>query len=141
MLTEAGRIQSVGVGSVQVCVTPRPDCARCAAGEGCGGGLLAKLVAPRDRFLNFPATDPDLRVGQRVLIGLPGRALVVASLCLYGLPLTGLVAGTVLASLRYPGDLAAITGAAVGLVVGIVAGRHFAGRAGGWGLRLLGPAA
>ena len=137
MLTHSGCVVDVGEASVCVRVAPRPGCERCAAGNGCGGGLFARLLPSRQVTLTLPRGGRTLHPGDRVAIGLPGRSLALASLCVYGLPLAGLVGASALAWLVFGHDGAAIAGALAGLLGGALGGRALAGRSGGLDLQLL----
>jgi sigma-E factor negative regulatory protein RseC len=65
-------------------------CARCAAGKGCGAGLLG--AAARRRRFTVPVPEGcELRPGDRVSLMLAPRHLLRASLMVYGLPLAALV--------------------------------------------------
>lgn len=97
-------------------------CARCAAGKGCGAGLLGGDDRPR-RVDALITQDLDLVEGDQVAIELAPDNLLRASLIVYGLPLLGAVTGAAGAWLSGAGDLGAAVTALVGVGVGIVAGR------------------
>ena len=100
-----------------VAVDTERACARCAAGKGCGAGLLAG----RDecRQVEAPvAPGIELRPGDTVRLGLAPGQLMAAALHAWGLPLAGAVCGASLASSFAAGDaiaaVAAVTGALTG---------------------------
>ena len=97
-------------------------CERCAAGKGCGAGLLGGDDRPR-RVDALITQDLDLVEGDQVAIELAPDNLLRASLIVYGLPLLGAVTGAAGAWLSGAGDLGAAVTALVGVGVGIVAGR------------------
>lgn len=116
-------------------------CARCAAGEGCGAGLFARLLRGRLQELPVRLSASAAREpvpGEWVLIGLSTSAVQNASFLMYGLPLVGLLVGAVsgsialgsmgLVSLALGNDLAALLGAVIGLVGGLALARRYAGR-------------
>lgn len=96
-------------------------CARCAAGKGCGAGLLASDDAPR-RVEAVISADLELHVGDRVKLELAAQNLLRAAMLAYGLPLAGALAAASLAWSAGAGDagaaLAALTGAAVAAFTG-----------------------
>jgi len=97
-------------------------CARCAAGKGCGAGLLGG--DDRQRRVDALITqDLDLVEGDQVAIEMAPDNLLRASLIVYGLPLLGAVTGAAGAWLSGAGDLGAAMTALAGVGVGIVAGR------------------
>lgn len=136
MITERARVLRVSADTAWVQCESQSGCARCAAGEGCGGGLFARLL--RGRLQELPVALPPalagrLLDGEHVLIGLSARAVQSASLLLYGLPLAGLLAGAVAGELLAGGDAAALAGTVAGMGAGLLLarlqGRRLAGSA------------
>ena len=97
-------------------------CARCAAGKGCGAGLLGGDDKPR-RVDALITQNLDLVEGDQVAIELAPDNLLRASMIVYGLPLLGAVTGAAGAWLSGAGDLGAAIAALAGIGVGILAGR------------------
>ena len=99
-------------------------CARCAAGRGCGAGLLQK-----GRTRTFNARVPaDLRLQPGDIVRLelkPDHLLQAASLA-YGLPLLGIVLAVGAASgiADANNEPLVIACGLLGLVAGLVAGRR-----------------
>ncbi len=126
METPEGRILSVRTSDspphAVVEVSASVNCARCAAGKGCGAGILGTDETSR-RVDALIADGLDLSEGDRVLIELAPRNLLRAALIVYGLPLLGAVAGAATAWLSGTGDLGAALAALAGIGVGILAGR------------------
>ncbi len=60
------------------------------------------------------STHGPLAVGQRVVVALPDRYLLLVSLLVYGLPLAGLLGGALLGLAAAGTDLGAAAGAAAG---------------------------
>ena len=60
------------------------------------------------------ATAQPLALGERVVVAVPDRYLLLVSLVAYGLPLAGLLAGALLGLAGFGSDLGAAAGAAVG---------------------------
>lgn len=102
----------------EVEVDAASSCARCAAGKGCGAGLLAGSKRRRVRAL--VADGVEIREGDEVRIELAPRNLLRASWLVYGVPLTAAVLTAALAYLLDFGDAAAALVAIAGLVVGLL---------------------
>lgn len=98
------------------------QCARCAAGKGCGAGLLGGDDRPR-RIDALIAQNLDVCEGDHVRIELAPNNLLRASLIVYGWPLLGALAGASAAWLLAKGDLGAALSALAGAAVGVLAGR------------------
>jgi len=98
-------------------------CARCAAGKGCGAGILGGDDKLR-RVEALIAIDLDVGEGDQVAIELAPNNLLRASSIVYGLPLLGAVAGASGAWLSGMGDLGAAIAALAGVGVGILTGRR-----------------
>lgn len=62
-------------------------CARCDAGEGCGGGLFAKLVRDGHQGLSLEDQAGDLKPGEHVVVGLEEGVFLRATLLTYAWPL------------------------------------------------------
>lgn len=148
LITERARVLRVADGVAWVQCESQAGCARCAAGEGCGGGLFAKLL--RGRLQELPVVLPEdrerePRAGEWLLIGLSTSAVQSASMLMYGLPLAGLLLGAIAASLLLNHDLFALLGAAGGMATGLLLARVYAARIAGAGdlqpvmLRILHP--
>jgi len=104
-----------------------PSCAGCAS-LGCGSkglGTLASRLAAR----RFPLTGhPDLRVGDRVVVGVRGDALLKAALTAYVLPLVAMLGAGVLAQALAGQDGITLVASVVGLVLGLGIARRWADR-------------
>ena len=118
-----GKIVTMGAGTATVSVDAAVACARCAAGRGCGAGLLE----PRRRRLLQVRIDPGLEVaeGDTVRLELGPQRLLRAAWLAYGLPLFSMVILVAAAARLAPGNEAAALAAAVaGLIAGFGAGRR-----------------
>jgi len=69
-------------------------CERCEAGEGCGGGVFAKLFGDKQFRMKILNTL-ELEQGENVVIGIENSAVTSASLLSYLLPLMGLTLGAI----------------------------------------------
>ena len=97
-------------------------CARCAAGKGCGAGVLDGDTRPRRVDARIRG-ELDLEPGDQVRVSLAPNNLLEAALTAYGAPLAGAVLFAAIAYLLGVGDLAATVVTLAGLVVGIGVGR------------------
>jgi sigma-E factor negative regulatory protein RseC len=124
MESPVGKIVSIGQGTATVAVERTAACPRCAAGKGCGAGLLSGSRGPA---LLQVSLSPQWNVGagDEVRLTLEPAHLLRASLLVYGLPLAGMVLTLAVAWLlaRPLSDPQAIAYAAVGLVAGFIASR------------------
>jgi sigma-E factor negative regulatory protein RseC len=134
-----GTVVATGAGFATVSVEAAAVCARCAAGRGCGAGLLQK---GRTRVMQVGiAAGLELEAGDRVRLELAPDRLVRAAWLAYGLPLCAMVLAVALAArvLAPAQDFALVMVGALGLLVGFFAGRRKL--AGGDCLRRLTPVA
>lgn len=104
------------------------SCGHCASAASCGAKGIGS-VASRIEKRRFPlANDDQLRVGERVVVGIGEQALVKASLTAYMIPLAvALIAGAVAESL-YGSDPVSMLAMAGGLFAGLLLARISAGR-------------
>lgn len=125
MIEETARVVAIEDEGVWIEARRRSACGRCAARSGCGHGLLDDYVRNRPVHLRIDANraPPGLDVGDLVRVGIEERALLLASLRIYALPLGGFLAGATGAALAGGGDGLAATAAFTGLVVGCFAAR------------------
>lgn len=129
MIEEWASVIRVESGQAALQANRRMGCQRCESGQGCGGGLLGKLVGNRDIELNVPNPISDLKAGDTVVIGFPESSLLQGALLAYGLPMLSLLAGAALASWLVGGDaaaaLGAISGGALGWLIATRLARQF----------------
>jgi sigma-E factor negative regulatory protein RseC len=122
-------ITAISDGMATVSVSRIVACARCAAGKGCGAGLLSGNPAPATLQVPVPESM-GLRVGDQVSLELSPDSLLRASFLVYGLPLLGVVT-ILLVGWLVAGPLAdrtAIALAFTGLAAGLIIGRTKIGR-------------
>lgn len=126
MQTRPATVISVTHDSALVSVDAALTCARCAAGKGCGAGILAGSDRPHRIEV---ALDPalSLRVGDQVRLSLHSSHLLRASALAYGLPLAGIVLALAAGSWLVDSlpDAQAVVLALSGYLAGYVAGRYF----------------
>lgn len=121
-----GRVVSVEPGSVTVSVDAAAVCRRCAAGRGCGAGLLTGARQPKliDAVV---APGMDLAPGDEVELTLAPTHLLRAAALAYGLPLLGVIVALGIAWYldQALNDALAVLLAIVGVSGGAIVGRHF----------------
>jgi sigma-E factor negative regulatory protein RseC len=120
MIEETATVMRVDGGLAWVAPLPRDSaCGRCSARAGCGTSVLGKL-SPGVGLLEVD-NPLDVRQGEQVVIGIPDRVLVRASLLAYLVPLVGLVGAALMAAGWGLGEgsraLAALAGLAAGLLL------------------------
>ena len=96
MMIERARVVAVEVDACWVETIARPGCGACASGQGCGGGVIGRLLGDRRHHLRIvlpaglrPAVDDEVEIGVRE------HSVLRASVFAYLLPLAGIVAGAV----------------------------------------------
>ena len=116
-------------GRVLVDVDAATACARCAAGRGCGAGLLS---GPGGRRCVEARIRPGLQLqeGDGVELELGPGELLRAAAAVYGLPLCGALLFAACAHGLGLGDVAAAASAVAGLGAGLLAGRRYLARPG-----------
>lgn len=90
---------SMSAEQVVVAASTPANCARCAAGAGCGQAQfkLLPFVGRNTMTLSRSAvTETDLTAGEKLLVVMSAKSVLFCSLLLYGLPLLGLVFGALL---------------------------------------------
>lgn len=122
-----GTVQSLrsdesGVRAI-VKVDAREICPRCAAGKGCGAGLFGGSKQPRT-VAALVAEPLKLDTGDTVELKLAPANVLSAAFIVYGLPLLGALIAAGTAYLLQFGDAAAAAAAMLGMMGGLLAGRH-----------------
>jgi positive regulator of sigma E activity len=113
-LSVRGIVRAMGAtGEVEVELLDAPRC------RGCEGTCLWRRM-PQLTRLSVQDYAP-LSVGDRVDVSLPARWVLVGACLLYGLPLTGLLAGAIAGSLFGASDVAVLIGAITGVALSFVA--------------------
>ncbi len=120
----SGKILSISANTATVSVVAT-GCPRCAAGKGCGAGLLTGSEGSTQVDIQLP-TGHVYRTGEAVTLTIASSSLLRAALLAYGLPLAGIVLALttgwlVMAPLS---DFAAVMIALAGLLAGFYGGRR-----------------
>jgi sigma-E factor negative regulatory protein RseC len=129
LITETGRVLEVEGGWAWVACRRQLECARCAEGRGCGGGVLGRLLCDRLHKVRAATGSVVVAPGDQVIIGLGEDVVMRAAAVVYLVPLLAALAGA-LATWRLGGggDLAAVIGAGAGFVLGLGWARRYSGR-------------
>ncbi len=126
MLEERARVLSVGAATVWVEADRSIGCAKCEAGEGCGGGVLGRLVKRGNSRLEVSNEIAGLSPGDEVVIGFDEQALLRTSLMAYLVPLVCLFAAALAAEFLLSAPDIIVAGAGLcGLLAGYFLLRHF----------------
>jgi len=124
MIEETGQVVEVQGDFAWVESERSSTCGGCSVRNGCGTAALARVLGQRRvrlRVLNHI----NARVGDTVVVGIAESGLVRGSLAVYVVPLAaflgGALAGQFLGDYFFAveSDIAAISGAAAGLVAGL----------------------
>ena len=124
MESVAGKISAVDDQRVTVEVRSAIACRRCAAGKGCGAGILQSTNEVRHVRIELPI-GLSAGVGDRVELSVEPKYLLRAALLAYGLPLSSMLV-VLLAAQALPlslNDAEAVGLALIGLIIGVMAGR------------------
>ncbi len=103
-------------------IESKAACARCAAGKGCGAGLLGGDAAVR-RVEAMIASGVHVQQGDEVLISLEPKNLLQAAMLVYGMPLFGAVLAATVAYGLGLGDVGAALTALAGIAIGFYLAR------------------
>lgn len=131
METTSGTVNDVRDGIATVHVRTAIGCPRCAAGKGCGAGLLMQDERDTELLVTVPE-GVTLQRGDTVTLSIAPKYLLRAAFFGYGLPLLGLVlaVGTGWLTGLAESDVAAATWGLAGLAAGMLGGRRVAASSG-----------
>ncbi|WP_153108740.1 SoxR reducing system RseC family protein [Propionivibrio limicola] len=113
-----GQVIQIVRGKAKIRLEQEPACASCGSRSSCGTaeGKLVELALPSD-------VRAGARVGDFVSVSLPASTLTWAALLGYVVPPVGLLAGAIVASSIFAGDVAPSLGAAAGFFAGLLVAR------------------
>lgn len=118
MLEESGTVLEADMDWLWVETAPRSACSRCGAGS-CSTSVIARLFGTRrNRF--WLRNSLQAVPGDRVVIGIPDRALVAASVQAYLVPVLTMVASVAVADRLGVSEPFQVLVALAGLVGGLV---------------------
>jgi len=130
MIEQRARVMSTDGGFAVVQTSPAGGCSSCGVAGGCGVSKLGKLLPQRTRLWRVP-NDLAVRPGDEVTLGLPDDALLTSALLAYLPPMIGLLAGAMICTAWFGGDLWPVAGAGNGLLLGLAASRLLSRRRAG----------
>lgn len=130
MIEQPGQVVRVEGGRAWVETERRSSCGDCSAQAGCGHAIIGKTFGGLRNTVQVHVDRP-VNAGDRVVLGVREDALLKSSFAMYLVPLLGLIGGALLAAqLAGSGeDPAALAGAGVGFIAGLLWVRGFGGRA------------
>jgi sigma-E factor negative regulatory protein RseC len=97
LITETGRVLEVEGDWAWVACRRQVECARCAEGRGCGGGVLGRLLGDRLHKVRAATGSVAVAAGDQVLIGLGEDVVMRAAAVVYLVPLLLALAGALAA--------------------------------------------
>jgi sigma-E factor negative regulatory protein RseC len=106
-------------------IVRKSPCGLCGKTRGCGISLWGKLFNHKSVFK--AGNQIGARIGDHVIVGVEEHAMLKSSMLIYGIPLAALLLGALLGMALLPADAGAVskdvyalTGAATGLVLGLL---------------------
>jgi len=128
LITETGHVVELDHGHAWIACRRQVECARCAEGKGCGGGLIGRMLG--DRLHRVRAVNGGLALapGDRVMIGLDEDAVMRAAFVVYLAPLVAAVGAGALGWATLGGDAWAAAGALAGFGAGLAWARSYSRR-------------
>jgi sigma-E factor negative regulatory protein RseC len=127
MIEQQARVISVESDHVWVSVTHQSGCHACELKQGCGTGSLGKLLGRRASTFKLPKSN-QLKLGDRVVLGIPDHSYLLASGLIYLIPLLSFFVFAGIAELLLESDLLVMLAAVTGLGVGLALAKRFAHR-------------
>ncbi len=128
MIEEQGYVQESCSGYARVLTRRRATCGHCSEAHGCGRAALAHWFGATTLI---KVRDPlGVRPGERVVVGLAERALLRASLAVYGLPVGFMLALALAAELLLANEILTLIAAGGGFAAGLLQARLWAMRPG-----------
>lgn len=118
------RVVAVERGMAVLEAEPKAACGGCKAKAGCG----TAYAAGKARHSFAIPNDFGAKIGELVVIGIASATLTRASLVAYLLPLAGMVAAGIIATLLGASDAGTAAAALLGLIAGIAFAKVRAGR-------------
>ncbi|MDG4867756.1 SoxR reducing system RseC family protein [Guyparkeria sp. 1SP6A2] len=119
---EAAHVVAVEPDGAWLEASPAQGCANCRDGKGCGVSVFQRLFRlPRHRV--YLPTNESLSVGDHVIVAMSQRALLVASVWLYLVPLAGLLGGAIVLDALFSHEALTVLGALGGLLAALAFAR------------------
>jgi len=126
METQTATVIAVSDGKLTLSVDRAVSCARCAAGRGCGAGVLDGDGRQAVLEIDVPA-GRLLRPGDVVELSMPSQDLLHASFLAYGVPLTAMVLVLAVVRMAVPdgSDMLSVAAATAALMAAHLATRRW----------------
>lgn len=118
MIEEQATVLAVNGRRVEIEVQRQNSCGQCSVNASCGVGALGRLLGKRDKSIIINS-ELNLKSGDHILLGIPEKGVLSASVVVYGLPLLMLFVSAMLAQLVSNGSELAVS---VSAIVGFLAG-------------------
>lgn len=127
MIEEQAVITRVDAVGVWVRTLGTVACSRCAEGQGCERGGLARLMASHQVEMRVRAETGPFREGEHVMVGIDERAVMHAAVVVYLVPLVAmLLLGAFAHQALEAGDPLVAAFGLTGLVAGFCGSRRYA---------------
>ena len=120
-LEHRGEVIGLDHGMAQIRMQRASGCAGCGSRGTCASGQASAQIIQMH-------LSGSPRVGDQITISMPQSSIALAALLGYLLPPVGLLLGAVIAAGSFDGDAAAVLGAGLGFVAGLLLARlisHF----------------
>lgn len=122
MLEQTAEVVKTASDGIWVQAVEPSGCGTCG-GQGCSSRRIAELFQRKPRLFLVDC-DLSLSPGDRVVVGIDHGSVLKSAWRAYGLPLSMMLAGALLAQAVRPGDGAALVGLLTGGVVGWLVTRN-----------------
>jgi len=120
MIEEQAIVTQMRGNHVEIQMQRQSACSHCDLNQGCGTGAIGRLLGHRSKPLIIETSLP-LKMGDRVLLGMPDSSFLKASLLIYGLPLFALVCSAIIGQWLFNGsEVLVLVSALAGFVAGLV---------------------
>ncbi len=127
MIEEQAIVIGVKGDYVEIQMQRQSACSHCELNKGCGTGAIGRMLGHRSKPLLIENTL-NLIPGDRILLGMPDRSFLKASLLLYGLPLGLLVVTAVtMETISNGSEMLVLISAAAGFLGGLYISARLAG--------------
>ena len=97
MIEEQAIVVDIHDDNASLEIVRRSACTLCGQTRGCGVSMLGRLFG-HNRNIFRAKNHINAKAGDTVIVGIEDQALLMSSVIVYGVPLAGLIAGAVLAS-------------------------------------------
>lgn len=115
-IERCGEVIGVEQGMAQIRLERDPVCSGCGSRGSCASGSTAAQVI-------HMALPGHTRLGDQVTVSMPSSSVTQAAALGYLLPSVSLLVGAIVAANRFEGDAAAVLGAGLGFVAGLLLAR------------------